>query len=187
MKLFTLLAAASACVVAVPATAAVTMNTYNIAFTAGTVNAVPTVRTTVGEYQDTFVFNLDTAGTFSGSLSTQRLRNANGVIVSDIDFGNSIDGVALDGVRFDDPVTGQDALEVANLASTFLSAGSHSLVVNYTVLAASRNNGATYTGPLFFASTGAVPEPASWAMFIGGFGLVGAGMRRRRTSVSFAA
>jgi hypothetical protein len=33
---------------------------------------------------------------------------------------------------------------------------------------------------------GAVPEPASWAMFIGGFGLVGAGMRsRRKAAVSF--
>ena len=27
-----------------------------------------------------------------------------------------------------------------------------------------------------------VPEPASWAMFIAGFGLTGAAMRRRRTS-----
>ena len=32
----------------------------------------------------------------------------------------------------------------------------------------------------------AVPEPASWAMFIGGFGLIGSGMRRRRLNVSFA-
>ena len=31
-----------------------------------------------------------------------------------------------------------------------------------------------------------VPEPASWAMMLGGFGLVGSAMRRRRTSVSFA-
>ena len=30
-----------------------------------------------------------------------------------------------------------------------------------------------------------VPEPASWAMFIGGFGLVGGAMRRRRAIVSF--
>ena len=30
-----------------------------------------------------------------------------------------------------------------------------------------------------------VPEPASWAMFIGGFGLAGAAMRRRKTAVSF--
>jgi len=31
-----------------------------------------------------------------------------------------------------------------------------------------------------------VPEPASWAMMVGGFGLIGAAMRRRRTSVSIA-
>lgn len=31
-------------------------------------------------------------------------------------------------------------------------------------------------------STGAVPEPANWAMMIAGFGLVGATMRRRRTT-----
>lgn len=30
-----------------------------------------------------------------------------------------------------------------------------------------------------------VPEPASWAMMIGGFGFVGAAMRRRRVSVRF--
>jgi hypothetical protein len=32
----------------------------------------------------------------------------------------------------------------------------------------------------------AVPEPASWALMLGGFGLVGGAMRRRRTSVRFA-
>ncbi|WP_243445868.1 PEPxxWA-CTERM sorting domain-containing protein [Polymorphobacter arshaanensis] len=29
-------------------------------------------------------------------------------------------------------------------------------------------------------STGTVPEPASWALMIAGFGMVGAGLRRRR-------
>jgi hypothetical protein len=35
---------------------------------------------------------------------------------------------------------------------------------------------------------GTVPEPATWAMMIGGFGMVGGAMRRRRvsTKVSFA-
>jgi PEP-CTERM motif len=33
-------------------------------------------------------------------------------------------------------------------------------------------------------SAGAVPEPATWAMMIAGFGLVGAGMRRRATKVA---
>ncbi|WP_375392075.1 PEPxxWA-CTERM sorting domain-containing protein [uncultured Sphingomonas sp.] len=35
------------------------------------------------------------------------------------------------------------------------------------------------------SATGAVPEPASWAMMIGGFGLAGAAMRRRRTVIAF--
>jgi PEP-CTERM motif len=33
---------------------------------------------------------------------------------------------------------------------------------------------------------GAVPEPATWAMMIAGFGLVGAGMRRRAAKVTYA-
>jgi hypothetical protein len=35
-------------------------------------------------------------------------------------------------------------------------------------------------------STGAVPEPATWAMMIGGFGLIGAASRRRRTTIAYA-
>jgi hypothetical protein len=31
-----------------------------------------------------------------------------------------------------------------------------------------------------------VPEPASWALMIGGFGLIGAAMRRRRTGLQLA-
>jgi opacity protein-like surface antigen len=36
------------------------------------------------------------------------------------------------------------------------------------------------------AAVAPVPEPATWAMMIMGFGLVGGAMRRRRTSVAFA-
>jgi hypothetical protein len=35
-------------------------------------------------------------------------------------------------------------------------------------------------------STLGVPEPASWALMLSGFGLIGATMRRRRTSLTFA-
>jgi hypothetical protein len=37
-------------------------------------------------------------------------------------------------------------------------------------------------GQYAFGATAAVPEPATWAMFIGGFGLIGAAMRHRRTA-----
>lgn len=49
---------------------------------------------------------------------------------------------------------------------------------SYSVEAFSDVNG----GEVF----GAVPEPATWAMMIGGFALIGSQMRRRRTVVSFA-
>ena len=36
------------------------------------------------------------------------------------------------------------------------------------------------------ATTSAVPEPATWAMMITGFGLAGAAMRRRRATLAYA-
>jgi hypothetical protein len=39
---------------------------------------------------------------------------------------------------------------------------------------------------LDYGVTGPIPEPASWALMIGGFGLVGAAMRRRTMRVRFA-
>jgi len=39
-------------------------------------------------------------------------------------------------------------------------------------------------GEVVIASTGAVPEPATWAMLIAGFGLVGATLRQRRTAIA---
>ena len=47
--------------------------------------------------------------------------------------------------------------------------------------------GSQYTNYAFKitdSQPGAVPEPATWAMLIAGFGLIGAAMRRRRISVS---
>ncbi|MBM6577877.1 PEPxxWA-CTERM sorting domain-containing protein [Microvirga sp. SRT01] len=46
------------------------------------------------------------------------------------------------------------------------------------------NDSTTFSGTI----SGAVPEPATWAMMIGGIGMVGGAMRRRRvsTKVSFA-
>ena len=42
-------------------------------------------------------------------------------------------------------------------------------------------------GTLTISVDGAVPEPASWAMMLGGFGAIGGALRaRRKTSISFA-
>jgi hypothetical protein len=41
-------------------------------------------------------------------------------------------------------------------------------------------------GTAFTPGTGGVPEPAAWGMLIGGFGLAGAAVRRRRVKLAFA-
>jgi len=51
------------------------------------------------------------------------------------------------------------------------------------------DNFVDYQDPLVsgsFGNVAGVPEPASWALMLGGFGLVGSAMRRRRVSLSFA-
>jgi choice-of-anchor C domain-containing protein len=55
-----------------------------------------------------------------------------------------------------------------------------------TLTFASTTPGAFYGPALDGVSVTAVPEPATWAMMIGGLGLVGVSMRRRKTAVSFA-
>lgn len=56
--------------------------------------------------------------------------------------------------------------------------------VRYTVVASNGANAGL--SDISFSATGAVPEPASWAMLIAGFGLVGATARRRRQTVVLA-
>ena len=46
--------------------------------------------------------------------------------------------------------------------------------------------GPTSSTAFSLTSGGAVPEPASWALMVGGFGLVGGAMRARRRTVAFA-
>ncbi|HWI86905.1 MAG TPA: PEPxxWA-CTERM sorting domain-containing protein, partial [Sphingomonas sp.] len=45
--------------------------------------------------------------------------------------------------------------------------------------------GLAYNYFTFDPGSSALPEPATWAMLVGGFGAIGSAMRRRRTSVSF--
>ncbi len=62
--------------------------------------------------------------------------------------------------------------------AAFFNVGSTLYSLNLTTGAAT-SIGALGAGSLVGISAGAVPEPASWAMMIAGFGLVGASMRRR--------
>lgn len=57
---------------------------------------------------------------------------------------------------------------------------------DYTFVVPNLTIGAPILHPGGDNSTGAVPEPTSWAMMVMGFGLAGSAMRRRRSTVSFA-
>jgi len=71
---------------------------------------------------------------------------------------------------------------------TIADAGNYSLIFGVT----NWDDTSYETGLAFDGLTiddtpiGQVPEPATWAMMIGGFALVGSALRRRRTAVSFA-
>jgi len=92
-----------------------------------------------------------------------------GTVVSEFDLSNilSPDGYLVDKIE---GVTLDDAGNIylaAELGSSF--GGRSSTLIKLTAPAAA-----------------AVPEPATWAMLIGGFALAGASMRRRKTAVAFA-
>jgi|SRR6185369_4308669 len=127
--------------------------------------------TTTGVFNHTFTFTtsgLNDASSFIGTISL-----ANGK--KDIDF-TAID---LDGL-FPFIKTSGDPSEHWDLADAVIGAGLHSIHVHGTVVTAGpRQNAASYAGTLNLSPV-AVPEPASWALMIMGFGGVGAMVRARR-------
>ena len=73
------------------------------------------------------------------------------------------------------------ALTAFYLTGVSLAPGNHSIDVTGNW----GPKGGSFGGQLDF-TVAAVPEPATWSLMIGGFGLLGAAMRRRRVSVSYA-
>lgn len=181
MKLIPIVAASVAlAVLSAPALATDITFAGGHASVSGPVSTDPSMTGT--NFSDIFTFNTTGMNAISGQISTHSLTDLMGNVVEDLDFTS----ITLDGVSLADH-SSSDANENWSLASSPLGAGQHTLVVNYNIDVASSANLAAYSGDLFLAGS-AVPEPASWAMMLGGFGIVGAGMRsRQRKTVTIAA
>ena len=97
------------------------------------------------------------------------------------DMATNVDftSVTLNGVNFNIILTGYT--EFRNLLNQVIVAGATNTL---TVSGTTGGNG-SYGGSLSFANA-PLPEAATWAMMLAGFGAMGTMMRRRKTSVSFA-
>lgn len=118
------------------------------------------------------------AGTYAFTLTTTASTDTGGAIVAatDVDFtsawledefGNLIANLAPD-------ADNDDVNEDFDLANLLLDPGTYTLRITGT-----RGSNSQYSGGIAFAA-GAIPEPATWAMMLLGFGAVGYAMRRRR-------
>lgn len=153
--------------IAAPASAAVV--NLSVPATGGSVDFGQSSATS-GAIADQFVFTVPYAGDASGSIVSIDLTGF---------FDVAITSVKLDGVDFVQNSTG--AVELWTLANTSIAAGTHTIYVTGTWGV----EGGAYSGTLNYRPT-AVPEPATWALMIGGFGLVGGAMRRKATKIVLA-
>lgn len=141
-----------------PAAAAPVISCSTTSCTFG--NADPTVGT--GTFNDSYTFVLPYARTFVGQIFSQAVNFP----LDNVNFVSN--GVRLDGIQFTNTNIGNP--EIRDI-TTVLAAGTHTI----TVRGSSGPDG-FYNGT---ATLGGVPEPMTWAMMFLGFGLVGAGLRRR--------
>ena len=117
--------------------------------------------------------------TFNGSAS---LADGNGPGTDGVGVAGYFDGAVFPAGILAPPVGGAGASQSFN-GSIFLNAGQQVGVVF-------SNNGSNSNDSVLVSGfvSGAIPESATWAMMIMGFGLIGAAMRRAkpRVAVSFA-
>ena len=124
-----------------------------------------------GAFTDTFTFTIPANGFGSGTVTTSAnfLGSAN-----DLDFTS----VLINGVEAELFTAGGGVFESAYQNLIPITAGQLNTI---TVTGVSRGNGA-YGGQASFVPT--IPEPATWAMMMVGFVMVGAAARYRKRSTN---
>lgn len=130
-----------------------------------------------GSFSNEYTFTVPADGFASAVVGSANVSLASGI---------TFDMVSLNGTALTfDPVLPNQSFSFADLPVT---AGVQSLVI-------SGSGKGSYSGTVSYAPfngdgnpQGAVPEPASWALMLGGFGMLGGAMRtskKRRAAVTF--
>ena len=138
------------------------------------------------------------SSTTTAGVGANGLYSSGASTISGLDLtGTVLGALGFDGSLYSNPAANTVALAVAGLTVTLneqkrtLSANSifaqtnavHIALVNYS-LAGKLLNGDIILG--HSEAMASVPEPATWATMLAGFGMIGAVMRRRRPAQAFA-
>ncbi|MFL6755162.1 MAG: FxDxF family PEP-CTERM protein [Sphingomicrobium sp.] len=127
-------------------------------------------------FNDQFEFNLNLPSNTNGQISTISLTGSRDINFSSI-FIDVNDAAHTFIKTSNDPNPEVWAL----ITPVFLGGGGHTLFVNGSL--APNIAAASYSGTLNIAP---VPEPATWAMMLLGFGGIGMTMRKRRRGLALA-
>lgn len=123
-----------------------------------------------GNFIDTYRFEIPQFGTGSGSISTSASLGLGSI--TDLD----IISVTVNGLLADLTKTSGGVFEFAGISGVPIVPG----VDNFLVITGFSRGQGSYGGNATFQPTAPVPEPATWAMMLIGFGAIGFAMRRRR-------
>ena len=139
--------------------------------TGGFTGVVATDQLVGGFFNDSATFTLGAAGNFDSQLATILLGNTANINFTQV-YLDVLDAAHTFAISIQ--ADGTDKAVLSN--PLFVNAGAHTIFVRGTLA----GDIGSYGGTLNVAVPG-VPEPATWAMMILGFGMVGAGMRLART------
>ena len=126
--------------------------------------------TTTTNFDDSFTFTIPQNGWGSGSISTSFSSESNKLTITSL---------LVNGVSY--ALTSSASGQSATIGGIPISFG----VMNTIRVIGFTNGSGVYSGTATFAAA-PVPELATWALMIAGFGAIGVAFRRRSTRVAFS-
>jgi hypothetical protein len=179
VKNLSLIAVAAAAAFSAPALAVPTITCDSATNASSCTFGNPTAADGLNRFTDLYTFTIAFAKTLDGTITS--VSTSNPLTLANVNFGTN--GVRVSGGSLGAPViwspgVGPGNPEFRSISGLLLGAGTYTVSVR-----GSSGPQGSYSGAL---NLGSVPEPATWAFMILGFGLIGGALRRRKAAVSFA-